>query len=372
LVVKVHDQLGDFLLSTPALRALREFYPRARLGLVTREFLAPLARRNRDLDRVWVLPEIRSPRDLFGLAVALGGVARFRPDLAFVFNSVSRSKSSDALATLSRARLVVGRSLVFAGPQPAEAPENPFEVARRRKHDPVYDLDLDSARGSDHQVERYLDLVGWTGAAPSTPGLRLDLDPEERRAGREALLAAEALTGAEGSPGREASDQRRGRGVLRVGLHPGAANPLKCWPLESFVALGVSLAHSMPRGLTIAVFDSPRERGRAAAVCAGLEVHGVRAAFLPAGAIDRFAAICSQLELLVCNDSGVMHIAAGLGIPTVSFHSLGRPVEWGPWGAGGIAMYAAPSINQIPVPAALAATLGLLRASGPGPDQHLF
>jgi ADP-heptose:LPS heptosyltransferase len=367
-VVKVHDQLGDFLLSTPALRALREFYPHARLELVTREFLAPLARRNRDLDHVWVLPEIRGPRDLLGLAAALGGIARFRRDLVFVFNSVSRSKTGDALAMLSRPRLVVGRSLVLAGPLPATAPENPFEVARSGKRDPVYDLDLDSARGSEHQVERYLDLVRWTGATPSSLGLRLDLDPEELRAGREALLAAEAQAGAQGASESRAAESAPGGGVLRVGLHPGAANPLKCWPLESFVALGVSLAQSVPRGLSIAVFDSPRERGRAAAVCAGLEAHGLRAAFLPAGPIERFAAICAQLDLLVCNDSGVMHIAAALEVPTVSFHSLGRPVEWGP--PRGIAMYAAPSIDRIPVPAALAATLGLLRAGRPEADRH--
>src|SRR5262245_17037728 len=63
LLLKPHDQLGDFLLATPALRALRERYPRARIALVTREFLAPLATRNHDIDAVWTLPRIRDARD---------------------------------------------------------------------------------------------------------------------------------------------------------------------------------------------------------------------------------------------------------------------------------------------------------------------
>src|SRR5688572_26451200 len=68
LAVKVHDQLGDFLLATPALRALRRRYPAARLALVTRTFLAPLAARDPDLDDVWVLPRVRRLSDLGELA----------------------------------------------------------------------------------------------------------------------------------------------------------------------------------------------------------------------------------------------------------------------------------------------------------------
>src|ERR1700690_4079022 len=44
LVVRQHDQLGDFLLSTPALRALREHFPAARIGLVVREYFEEIAR----------------------------------------------------------------------------------------------------------------------------------------------------------------------------------------------------------------------------------------------------------------------------------------------------------------------------------------
>jgi ADP-heptose:LPS heptosyltransferase len=99
-------------------------------------------------------------------------------------------------------------------------------------------------------------------------------------------------------------------------------------------------------------------------VCAGLEARGVRAAFVPAGGIERFAAMCAALDLLVCNDSGVMHIAAALDVPTVSFHSLGRPAEWAPRGPHAIAFHAPGGIASIPVRAAVEAAEGLLRGRG--------
>ena len=350
LAIKLHDQLGDFLLATPALRALRERYPAARLALVTRDFLAPLATRVPLVDQVWVLPAIRRPRDLAAWFETISAVALFRPDLAWVLNSVSRSKTADALAALSRAKVVIGRSRVGAGPLPDDAPADPFERAEREAPDPVYDVDLSVAAGSVHQVDRVLDLVRWATGEPSS--LRLALEPAaaERRAARE------TLAGLLGAPPAKV-----------MGFHPGAANPLKCWPLESFVELGAALAAD-PEKPGMVVFDSPRERGRAAALHAGLVARGVQAALVPAGGIDRFAALCSRLSLLVGNDSGVIHVAAALGVPTLSFHSLGDPREWAPRGRRSVALSAPGDIAQIPVSAAVEAARALLK--GPPPEDE--
>lgn len=355
LAIKLHDQLGDFLLATPALRALRERYPKARLTLVTREFLAPLARRMPLVDEVWVLPALRGLRGLGAWVETVGAVAAFRPELTWVLNSVSRSKTADALAALSRARVVIGRSRVAAGPSPKDAPADPFELARSEAPDPVYDLDLPARRVSAHQVDRLLDLVRWVTGEPSSQRLALEPRAEERRAAKEALTQALAVPA--GSP------------LPRiVGFHPGAANPLKCWPLESFVELGVALAAEKEEPPALVVFDSPRERGRAAALCAGLAARGVQAAFLPAGPIERFAALCSRLSLLVGNDSGVIHVAAALGVPTLSFHSLGDPREWAPNGRRAVALHAPGDIARIPVAAAVEAARALLK--GPPPEDE--
>jgi len=363
LALKPHDQLGDLLLITPALRALRERYPEARLALVTREFLAPLARRVPLVDEVWVLPAMHGGRGLGAWLETIGAVAGFRPDLAWVMNSVSRSKTADALAALSRARVVIGRSRVGAGPLPPDAPEDPFERASGEAPDPIYDLDLPVARRSSHQVDRLLDLVRWATGEPSSTRLALEPRANERHEAAQALASALAAATPIGAAPRASA----GLPPI-VGLHPGAANPLKCWPLESFVELGVGLLASQDeQPPALVVFDSPRERGRAAAVCAGLEARGVRAAFLPARGSEGFAALCSRLSLLVCNDSGVAHIASALGVPSVSFHSLGDPREWAPRGQRAVALSAPAEIGAIPVSAALEAAKALLK--GPPPED---
>lgn len=343
LAIKVHDQLGDFLLTTPALRALRRRFPRARLALATRDFLAPLARRHPDLDLVWALPRVDGPKHLAALIGILGRIAAFRPDLVVVLNSVSRSKTSDALAALSRAGLVVGRSRVGAGAIPEGGPAARLASEDENARDPVYDLDVPFAPNSDQQVDRYLDLVRWCGA-DGPAELVLVLSDDERREGTRAIVAA--FGGA--NPARPL-----------VGLHPGAANPLKCWPLESFVELGAALGN-----VGLVVFDSPREHGRAAAVCAGLEARGIRPAFLPAAGIEDFAARSAALDLLVCNDSGVLHVASALGVATVSFHALGRLSEWAPRSDRAVALSAPQDIAGIPVAAAVEAARALLKVVG--------
>jgi ADP-heptose:LPS heptosyltransferase len=345
LAIKVHDQLGDFLLATPALAALRARYPNALLTLVTRNYLAPLAQRNRMLDRVIVVSRFGDRGAGSGLRDVLT-LAGTGPDLAFVLNSVSRSRTADLLAAWSGARLTIGRSRVFAGPVPAEAPGDPFAAHRSATtRDPVYDLDLDVAADSEPQIERYLDLVRWTGAVPGSKQPVLDLRPGEREAGHRAL-------------DRAAEQAKLGPQNTRpwVGLHPGAANPLKSWPIDSFIELAARLAPAV----RLAVFDSPKEPGRAAAVQAGLEGRALPVAFIPAGGIADFAAACAALDLLVCNDSGVLHVASALGIPTLSFHSLGRPEEWAPRSAIAIALFDPQDIAAIAVGTAEAAARRLL------------
>ena len=296
LVVKPRDQLGDFLVATPALAALRTRFPNAHITLVTREYLAPLARRQPAVDEVVVLP--RGGWALARVVDLVGALGAPRPDAAFVLNSVSRSRTADLVAATSGAALIVGRSAVGAGIPGGSAPGR----------ETVYDVDVPVT--GVHQVERLLELVRWTGA-DAPPRMALALRPGEK------IL----------------------REVNAVGFHPTAANALKCWPLASFIELASRLAGAGARPV---VFDTPKEPGPAQALRDALEQRGIPAEFVPAGPLDRFIPQAAGLALMVCNDSGVMHVAAALGVPVLSFHSLGRPEEWAPRSETAIALHAEP------------------------------
>ena len=345
LAIKLHDQLGDFLVATPALEALRSRYPEARLTLLTRDYLAPLAARQPAVDRLLVTTRPAAPRAVWGACVP-------RPDLVLVLNSVSRSRTADLVAALSGAPLVVGRSSVGAGPVPADAPAAAIHGARIAA-DPIYDVDLPVARGSDHQVDRVLDLVGWLAGEPMVPGPpALELRPDDRARGERALAAALTAT-----PRVDASEC-----PLRIGIHPAAANALKCWPIESFAAWGAALVEGSGGTARLFVLDTPRQPGPAHALVQALEARGVRAARVPPLALGTFAGVCAGLDLVACNDSGVMHVAAAVGTAVLSFHSLGRPEEWAPRGPGPSRALHADPIAGIAVGDAVAAAIPLLPA----------
>lgn len=345
LVVKPHDQLGDFLVATPALAALRARYPQARIDLVTRAYLAPLAVRQPAADRVLVATR-SDPRVTWNVATS-------QPDLAIVLNSVSRSRTADLLAALSGARLVVGRSVVGAGPLPPDAPGAAIEGARVGA-DPVYDVDLPFARGSEHQVERLLDLVRWLGAGDGIVAPTLALTDEDRRAGQAALAAAEAPLGG------------MTEGTRRIGIHPAAANALKCWPVDSYAQWGERVARELAKPPRFFVLDTPKEQGPARALAERLAAGGTRAAFVPPLALGPYAGACAGLDLLACNDSGVMHVASAAGAAVLSFHSLGRPVEWALRDPGrSRALHHVP-IEGIAVDDAVAAAISLLTTEPSG------
>jgi ADP-heptose:LPS heptosyltransferase len=345
LIVKTHDQLGDFLVTTPAMAALRTRFPGATLGLVVRDYLAPLARHVPGVDRLWILPRGRGPAGVGALLATLGSIAAFRPDLSFVMNSVSRSKTADLIAAVSGARAIIGRSRVGAGP---------LDAGTEPTRDALYDLDLPFEARSAHQVDRLLDLVRWTGASAVVPRMLFVLDEAERAAGRHVLADL----------ARECGDAGDRVGAKRVGIHPAAANTLKCWPVESFVALGVALVSDSGAGHggspDLFVLDTPKEPGPAHAVADGLRARGVTAPIVPPLPLAEFAGVLSALDLLVCNDSGVMHLAAAIGVPTVSMHSLGDPREWAPQSERAIALRGEP-IARVSVEDVLAAARSLLR-----------
>lgn len=172
-------------------------------------------------------------------------------------------------------------------------------------------------RGRRPQVEDYRELLAAMEVAPPADWVpRLELPEALRRQGRERLARGRIEVGA---------------GPL-VGLFPGAEwGPSKRWPMKHFAALAVELRRRVPE-LREVIVAGPKE------VWLAVRVHEESGKLHPVIGPDLdlagLAGVLAHLDLLVTNDSGPMHLAAALGVPTVALFGPTDPRRTAPAGAG--------------------------------------
>ena len=290
LIIRQHDQLGDFLLATPALRAVRERHPEAHIGLVVRSYFAEVARLVPFVDEVIVVEENASRWTLASWRRFWRSI-RSSWDLAVVLTTVSHSLTSDLVARLSRAGVIVGSSgRVFAGTS-----RNFF-----------YHVEAPLVDGTRHQSERNLDIVRAIGCDSKDVREEIRVPDVDRRS---VQVASERF------PGR------------RVGFHLGAGKLANRWPVERFVELAAALRRTAPT--TIVLFWGPAE---ASLRDEFLRQEGAAAECVGPQPLPTLAAWFRSCDLMVCNDTGVVHVAAATGVPTLALFGPTDPREWAPAG----------------------------------------
>jgi heptosyltransferase-2 len=282
--------LGDVLLVTPALRALKAHAPSAELHLAIDEVLVPLVARNPHIDRIWALPR-RRERRWRDWARLYRGLATTGFDLVVDFHGSPRTAS---LAWLTGARLRVGYALRGRGRlYTLRVPRDTDRTGRRRA--------LYAARTN-------LEILARLGVPDALlDDLRLDLAPQpDAEATIEAWLGAAVPAGP------------------RVGLSPAGTWQSKTYPVENWVRLGDRLAAA---GCRVLLLWGPGERDTAEAVRDRMREQAI---VPPPTDLAAVAALVARLDLLVCNDSGIKHMAVARGTPTLTLFGPTNPVAWTP------------------------------------------
>jgi len=282
--------LGDVLLATPALRALRAGFPHAALDLGVDDVLLPVVARNPHVDRVWPLPRRRPVRQRDWLRLA-AELARAHYDLVVDLHGSPRTA---LLSRLTGAPNRVGYALRVRGRlYNLRVPRDSDRSGQRRL--------LYAARTNLEIVAR----CGVTGPVLDDTTLVLPPDPAAE-ARMEACLAAQV-------PERP-----------RVGLVPAGTWPAKTWALENWARLGDELVR---RGTQVVLLWGPGERHVADGVRAAMHAPAV---VLPPTDLDELAAVVARLDLLVCHDSGVKHVAVARDTPTLTLYGPTNPLAWSP------------------------------------------
>lgn len=330
------DRIGDMVLSIPALRAIKRQFPRSRLTVLASRANRGVLSAEPAVDAVLV-GEDRPGRHPLRLLSRVRALRRERFDLA-IDPLIGSDVLSAALALASGAPLRVGfggagRELFFN--RPVAPPEN-----------------------GRHVVDATLDLLAAVGigAAERTPRIRPS-------AGALAWARRWVTVHAEGD-------------LTLIGLHPGAHYPSQRWPAEHYARLIDALRRER-LGLPVLIGgpgDAAVIHTIAASARRGFAVH-------VGDDLERSFALIAQMALLVCNNSGPLHAAAALGVPTVSFIGPTHAGRWWPRGeaqrvlrveglgclgceAGRCPRGDHACLRRIPPEAALAAVRALLSRTG--------
>ena len=287
LAVLRANAIGDYLVSLPALEALRAAYPEAELVLLASGWHTGfLAGRPGPVDRCVAVPPtvgVRDDRPPSPAAAVERFFARMRSerfDLAIQLQGGGRHSNPFVRRLGAR---------VTAGSQAANAPPLDRTVPYT---------------GHQHEIHRFLEVAGLVGAAPVTLEPRLQVNAADR-----AEVAA-AL----------AEDDRP-----LVVLHPGANDPRRRWPVERLAVVGSELVR---KGARLAVVGTATEQPLVDRLLTALD--GDAADLTGRLGLGGLVGLLERATLLVGNDSGPRHLAAAVGTATVAVYWCVSLGSYGP------------------------------------------
>jgi len=281
ILIRATNWVGDAIMALPAVRAVREKFADAEIGIVGRPYVLDIYREQKIADELIAYDSTRQHKGIQGRERLAAELRERKFDVALLLQN-----AFDAAWLAWRAKIPArigyardGRSLLLtkaiAVPEPGEIPA----------HEKFYYLEL---------IKR----VGWLEEIPDTSWIQLKVSEEKRERAGLALLEAGAKSG-------------RARIAVGAGASYGSA---KCWPPDRFAATLNGLAEKLDADVIL--FGTGGEAAVSSAIAAGLRHAPID--LTGKTAIVDLPAMLSQCNLFVGNDSGAMHVAAAVGLPIVA------------------------------------------------------
>ncbi len=299
LVIRL-DRLGDVILSTPVLTALRRHVPHAFLAMMVRPLCRDVIEGHPAIDEAILYEKDGIHRSPLATARFARSLRRLEFDTALVLHPSNRSHWIPFLAGIP-VRIGYNRK------QPWLLTHRlPHRKQEGAKHEAAYALDM-------------LEIFGIRGEPPR-PSIPIQAQAVERVEARlrEAGVAPSARL---------------------VAIHPSASCVSKRWMPERFAAVAERLAAE--DGVRICLVAGADDARHAQAVAAAMRAPALNLAGQLS--VAELAALLQRCALLLSNDSGPVHVAAAVGTPVVDIFGRNQaglsPQRWGPLGEGHVVLH---------------------------------
>jgi heptosyltransferase-2 len=301
IIIVRMDRVGDVVLSSPAIRAVRNAYPDSHIAVLVRPYAREVVDGNPYVDEVITYDKSGKEKSLFGKIRFIANLKNKKFDLAIILHPKNSSHIVAFLAGIPR-RLGYDKKLGGL-------------LTKRIPHTKQY--------GLRHEIDYVLGLLRYIGVGSSDKSLYMPVNrPSEDRI-------------------KELFDKNGiSRNDMVITIHPAASCRSRRWALERFAKSSDALAEKY--GARIVIVSGPGEDKMA-----GDKV----AKFMKSGAlnlagktsISDLASILRRSKLLISNDSGPVHVSCAVGTPVIAI--FGRkdrglsPERWGPVGKRDVALH---------------------------------
>ncbi len=279
---------GDAVLMTPALRALREHRPHAEIHLLVPEPMAPLFEHLPWLDRVWAMPRKRGQAGIGKTWPMILALRRER------FNRSVDFASNDRGAILS---FVIGAKERLGWEESGGFLGRRYCFTRR----------VVAETKPQHESVRLAHLLtGWQVPPPASWETEIRADTSLAEAAQKILPEERAII-----------------------CHVASSQPKKEWPLANWAKL-----HRLAGAADLRIVFTTAQGEREVALMRGLKQLLPDATILPQlPELPLFLAVLNRAKCFISDDTGPLHFAAGLGVPTIALFGPSSPERWAPIGA---------------------------------------
>lgn len=287
------DRIGDVLLSTPAIKALRKSFPDSHIAVMVRPYARDIVLGNPYVDEVIVYDKYGAQRSFYKTVKFALNLRKRNFDLAVILHPTNRAHWIAFLAGIKR-RVGYDRKTGFL-------------LTDRIEHK--------KQEGRKHELEYTLDVIRSMGVEPEDRDLFMPVRKDSEMYVDE-FLANHGVSGQD----------------RLVALHPGASCPSKLWPVERFTRIADELIKEFK--IKIVVIAGPDDIDIAQELIRKMNCPYIDATGKTT--VSQLASLLRRCCLFISNDSGPVHIACALEVPVIAIFGRNQPGlsprRWGPTG----------------------------------------
>ncbi len=299
LIIRL-DRIGDVVLSTPVIKAVRDAYPESYIAFMVRPYARDIVRGNPYLNEVIIYDKEADEKGFIGNLKFILKLRAKKFDMAMVLHPTTRTHMIAFLAGIPE-RIGYDKKMGFL-------------LTKRIPHTKQF--------GLKHEIDYTLDISRYIGIDAKDSTLYMPVSENSEYKIKNIFN----------------SKNFKDEDILII-INPGASCPSKRWNTENFIKTANALIDKY--NAKIIVISGAKERVFGDKVAGGIAKNVLNLS--GATTVGDLASVLRRARLIISNDSGPVHIACAVGTPVIDI--FGRsdrglsPVRWGPTGKRDIVLH---------------------------------